>query len=75
MNLTVKEKEGEKAGTNKTLIKANEVKPGGIVFYDAVVLLGTPGVNQTEEPLRVVGYRIGSVSYWVATDRYDLSAE
>jgi len=64
-----------KAGTNKTLIKANEVKPGGIVFYDAVVLLGTPGVNQTEKPLRVVGYRIGSVSYWIATDRHDLSAE
>lgn len=30
-------------------IRANEIKPGGIVFYDAIVLLGTPRVNQTEK--------------------------
>ena len=64
-----------KANTKKRLIKANEVKPDSIVFYDAIVLLGTPRVNQTEKELRVVGYRVDNVNYWVATDRYDLTAE
>jgi len=61
--------------TKKTCIKFNAVKPGGIVFYDAMVLLGTPGVNQTEKELRVVGYYIDNKVYWIATNRFDLSAE
>jgi hypothetical protein len=64
-----------KASTKKTCIKANEVDPDSIVFYDAVVLLGTPGINQTVKELRLVGYIIDDVKYWVATNRYDLSAE
>ena len=59
----------------KTCIKSHAVKPNSIVFYDAMVLLGTPGVNQTEKELRVVGYRVDNKVYWVATNRYDLSAE
>jgi len=61
--------------STKTCIRFNAVKPGGIVFYDAIVLLGTPGVNQTEKELRVIGYRIDNKIYWIATNRYDLSAE
>ena len=61
--------------TKKTCIKSNTVKPGSIVVYDAIVLLGTPRVNQTEKELRVVGYRIDNKVYWIATNRYDLSAE
>jgi hypothetical protein len=64
-----------KANTNKTCIQSNPVPENSIVFYDAIVLLGTPGVNQSEKSLRVVGYRIGDVNYWIATDRFDLSAE
>ncbi len=64
-----------KANTKKTVITENSVSPDSIVFYDAVVLLGTPGVNQTEKEVRVVGYRIDNAVYWVATDRSDLSAE
>lgn len=64
-----------KVKTTKTLIQSNPVKSDGLVFYDAIVLLGTPGVNQTEKPLRVVAYRVDSVNYWVATDRFDLTAE
>ncbi len=45
------------------------------MFYDSVVLLGTPGVNQTKTPVRVVGYTIAGVNYYVATDRHDLTAE
>ncbi len=64
-----------KASTTKTVIDNKRIKPGGIIFYDATVLLGTPKVNQTEKPVRVVGYQIGNVKYWVATDRTDLTAE
>jgi hypothetical protein len=64
-----------KASTKKTCIRINPVPTGSIVFYDAVVLLGTQGINQTHKEVRVVGYRVDSVDYWIATDRHDLSAE
>ena len=61
--------------THKTIIRENAVNPDSIVFYDNVVLLGTKGTNQTEKELRLVGYRIDGKDYWVATNRYDLTAE
>ena len=61
--------------TTKTIIRENTVIPDGIVFYDAVVLLGTKSINQTEKELRVVGYRADGKDYWIATNRHDLSAE
>jgi Transposase DDE domain len=40
------------------------------------VLLGTvANNNQTEKPVRLVGYRIDGVDYWIATDRRDLTSE
>jgi len=64
-----------KANTRKTVIRTNHVDPGSIVFYDSVVRLGTAGTNQTEKELRLVGYEARNVKYWIATNRYDLSAE
>jgi len=64
-----------KANTTKKPLKANDVAPDSIVFYDAIVLLGTPNVNQTKEPVRLIGYEVEGVKYWVATSRLDLSAE
>jgi len=32
-------------------------------------------VNQTKEPVRLVGYVVDNKQYWVVTDRYDLTAE
>jgi hypothetical protein len=64
-----------KEGTTKTIIRENTVTPDGIVFYDAVVLLGTKGINQTKKELRVVGYRVDGKDHWIATNRHDLSAE
>ena len=64
-----------RANTTKTEIRKNPVASGSHVFYDGVCLLGTKGRNQTEQPVRVVGYRVGKKSYWVATDRHDLCAE
>lgn len=64
-----------KESTTKTEIRKNDVQPGGMVFYDSVVLLGTPYINQTEKEVRLVGYRVENAEYWIATDRHDLSAE
>jgi hypothetical protein len=64
-----------KKGTNKTVIQTSPVSSGSIVFYDATVLLGTPNVSQTKKPVRLVGYRVDGKKYWVATDRYDITAE
>ena len=61
--------------THKTVIRENAVNPDSIVSYDSVVLLGTKGTNQTEKELRLVGYRVDGKDYWIATNRYDLTAE
>jgi IS4 transposase len=64
-----------KASTHKTILNVNPFSPGSDIFYDAIVLLGTPGVNQAETPVRLVGYDVDGVQYWVATSRFDLPAE
>lgn len=64
-----------KASTKKTIIKKNRIAPDGIVFFDAIVLLGTANVNQTQQPVRLVGYEVEHVKYWIVTNRYDLSEE
>lgn len=64
-----------KASTKKICIEAKEINQDSNIFYDAIVLLGTPGVNQTKKPLRLVGYTVDGTKYWVATSRYDLTAE
>lgn len=64
-----------KASTKKAVIAANSVPADSYVFFDAEVLLGTPNVNQTEQPVRLVGYKAAGVKYWVATNRRDLTAE
>lgn len=64
-----------KENTIKTCLASYPVVPGSIAFYDAKVLLGREGVNQTQTPLRLVGYTVEGKSYWIATSRFDLSAE
>ena len=64
-----------KAKSRKTVIRHNNLSSDSPVFYDAVVLLGIPDVNQTQREVRVIGYRVGSQSFWLATDRFDLTAE
>jgi hypothetical protein len=61
--------------TRKTVIEERPVPEGSHVFLDVTALLGTQGQNQTEKPVRVVGYRVDRTDYYVATDRFDLSAE
>jgi hypothetical protein len=64
-----------KAGTQKTIIHQNPIDPDSIVFFDAMVVLGSTEVNQTQDPLRLVGYEVDRVKYWIATNRFDLTAE
>ena len=64
-----------KASTKKKRIQDHGISPDSNIFYDSIVLLGTPEINQTKKPLRVVGYTVDGTKYWVATSRYDLSAE
>jgi hypothetical protein len=64
-----------KASSRKTVLRENPVDPDSLVFYDAVVLLGTKDINQTKREVRVVGYKADGKSYWMATDRFDLSGE
>lgn len=64
-----------KASTKKTIVKKNRVGPDSIVFFDAIVALGTTENNRTQKPLRLVGYEVDRVKYWIATNRCDLTAE
>ena len=63
-----------KAGAIKTCLETFAVPEGGPVFYDALVRLGAPRANQTQRPVRVVGYLVEDKEYWVATSRFDLPA-
>lgn len=64
-----------RVNTRKAIITSNPVSEGSNIFYDAEVLLGTKGVNQTENKIRVIGYRIDNKEFWIATSRHDLPAE
>ena len=61
--------------TRKTIIEQYPVAEGSHVFLDVLALLGTANQNQTEKPVRVVGYRVDNKEFYVATDRFDLKAE
>lgn len=61
--------------TRKTVIEQYDVPEGSHVFLDVQAMLGTPNQNQTERPVRVVGYKVDNKEFYVATDRFDLTAE
>ena len=65
-----------KGNTVKELITLErfEIDSDSFIFFDGTVLLGK-GDSKTQEPLRMVGYRVGGITYYVVTDRMDLTAE
>ena len=63
-----------KAGAIKTCLETYAIPAGSPVFYDALVRLGAPRASQTQQPVRVVGYRVEDKEYWVATSRFELPA-
>lgn len=64
-----------KGKTHKEVLAKHVFPENSHVFFDAKVLLGTPSINQTKKPVRLVGYTVDDKEYWVATDRFDLTAE
>jgi len=64
-----------KQNTTLTVINENHADPDSYVFYDALVLPGTPGISRSEIPLRVIPYRICRKICSAAADRHDLTAE
>ncbi len=52
-----------KENTIRTCLESCPVSTNGTVFFDAKVLLGQQGVNQTEKPLRLIGYKIAGKVY------------
>lgn len=62
-------------GTRKKIISQNPICADSIVFFDAMVLLGCADKNQSQIPLRLVGYKVDNVEYWIANNRHDLRAE
>ena len=56
-----------KASTKKDIITQHVTPDEGIIFFDAMVLLGTAGVNQSQRPLRLVGYEIDRVKCAIET--------
>ena len=56
---------------NKVSIPSNE----SFIFMDSKVFLGTKNVNQTKIAVRLVGYLIEDTKYYIATDRFDITAE
>lgn len=64
-----------RANSQLSLLENNGLPESSSVFYDAAVLLGIPNVNQTKNPVRVIGYREKLKEFWIATNRNDLEAE
>ena len=64
-----------KENTQKEILEAYPLAEKSHIFSDSRVLLGTPGVNQSKTPVRLVGYTVDDKIYWIATDRFDLTAE
>ena len=63
-----------KENTQKEILDTYPLPEKSHIVSDSRVLLGTPGVYQTQQPVRLVGYTVYDKIYWIATDRLNLSA-
>ena len=64
-----------KESTNIETVEEYNTGPDSVVYFDALVLLGSKYVNRTEKPVRLVKYTVDDINYPIATDRFDLPAE
>lgn len=64
-----------KKSTHKTILQENPVIADSIVFLDVKAFLGLQATSLTEMPVRVIGYSVKGKDFYLATDRFDLSAE
>ncbi len=60
--------------TQKTVIHAAPVSPGGDILSDEWVILGSSEETYTRTPVRLVRFQVATV-YTIATNRFDLPAE
>lgn len=64
-----------KKNTTLSILEQRPVADGGMIFLDTTGHLGQTKANKTELPVHVVAYRVGGKEYYIATDRFDLTAE
>jgi hypothetical protein len=61
--------------TTKTVMQQNSIPDDSIVFFDSVVILGRETSVQTQKDVRLIAYTIDDTDFWIATNRFDLTAE
>ena len=64
-----------KEGTRKYVVKKNPVTLGSSILSDEWGILGSSDETYTHTLVRLVVYRVGQKVYWIATNRFDLTAE
>jgi IS4 transposase len=64
-----------KDNTTVTVLKQNEIPGDSIAFYDSMVILGCDTAVQTQKEVRLIAYSIEGTDYWIATNRFDLTAD
>lgn len=64
-----------KENTQFEIIQENTLKTSKLIMKDAKVILGSLDSNKTTEPVRLIIYKVDGTTYYVATNRFDLTAE
>jgi len=64
-----------KKSTHLGILEHHAVPEGSMIFMDVTAILGSSEDNRTKKPVRVVAYRVDGKEYFIATDRFDLTAE
>lgn len=64
-----------KENTTVKILRQNDIPDDSIVFYDAIVILGGDSAVQTQKEVRLIAYTIEGTDYWIATNRFDLTAD
>ena len=64
-----------KESTQVEVVYQYEIPKDSIVYFDALVQLGSQEDNQTDKAVRLIKYSIEETNYFVATNRFDLEAE
>lgn len=64
-----------KSNTIKKVITEHQIPEKSHILFDAIVRLGASSANHTKEPVRLVDYQVEDKTYWVATNRFDLTRE
>lgn len=60
--------------TTKTILEQNDIPDDSIVFFDSMVVLVCETSVQTQKDVRLIAYTIKDINYWIATNRFDLTA-